>query len=86
MPSSRTNSPEYLQQRKRCYKEIGLQLRKLRNEKGMTLSQAAERSGLADRHVAGIERWERHVPIFTLHELASVYGVKASDILREAGY
>ncbi|WP_459986792.1 cupin domain-containing protein, partial [Nocardioides sp. AN3] len=62
--------------------EVGPRLRKLRQDAGMTLGQAAERAGLSPSFLSALERDQTGVSAQSLHRLAHVYDTTVSAIMR----
>lgn len=61
-------------------KRLGNRIRELRKEKGLTISQLAERTNLSDNFIGSIERGIRSPAIKTLERIASVLKVKIKDL------
>ena len=62
---------------------LATRLRVLRAERGLTVRQVAELSGVAKETVSQIERGERHPYDRTLAKLAHAYGVPIEELLEE---
>jgi transcriptional regulator with XRE-family HTH domain len=62
---------------------LATRLRVLRAERGLTVRQVAELSGVAKETVSQIERGERHPYDRTLEKLAHAYGVPIEELLEE---
>ena len=62
---------------------LGKALREYRLKKGLTQQELADKCGLDISYVGGIERGQRNPTLGVIHGLASVLGVKASDLLKE---
>jgi transcriptional regulator with XRE-family HTH domain len=63
---------------------LGRKLRVLRAERGLTLREAASRTGVAKETISDIERGLRHPHDVTLSKLARGYEVSVVDLLEEA--
>jgi transcriptional regulator with XRE-family HTH domain len=63
---------------------LGHKLRVLRAERGLTLREAASRTGVAKETISDIERGIRHPHDVTLSKLARGYEVSVVDLLEEA--
>ena len=65
--------------------EIGGALRQVRRARGLTLRQAAERSGgaLKPTSIAGYERGERHISLERFLQLARAYDVQPARLVGE---
>jgi transcriptional regulator with XRE-family HTH domain len=60
-----------------------MRLRVLRAERGLSLTEAAERAGIQRQTLALLERGERHPHDPTLAKIAKGYGVPVKDLLEE---
>lgn len=56
-------------------------IRDLRKRAGLTLQQVSERSGLSIASLSKLERNQNLVELETLHRLARVFGLSASELL-----
>ncbi|MFM0174116.1 helix-turn-helix transcriptional regulator [Paraburkholderia sediminicola] len=65
-------------------KMLGLALRQLRQAKGLSQEELAERAGLHRNFVGLVERGATKIAIDSLFCLADALGVSASDLLRQA--
>lgn len=63
-------------------KLVGRNAARIRTEKGLTQEQLAERSGLSQQYLSGLERGKRNPTIVTLYEIASALGVSHVDLVR----
>ena len=62
---------------------LATRLRVLRAERGLTVRQVAELSGVAKETISQVERGERHPYDRTLAKLAHAYGVPVEDLLEQ---
>jgi len=62
---------------------LATRLRVLRAERGLTVREVAELSGVAKETISQVERGERHPYDRTLAKLAKGYGVPVEDLLEE---
>jgi|SRR5215204_1635467 transcriptional regulator with XRE-family HTH domain len=62
---------------------LGHRLRVLRAERGLSLREAAARSGVAKETISDIERGIRHPHDVTVSKLATAYAVPVGDLLLE---
>jgi transcriptional regulator with XRE-family HTH domain len=62
---------------------LGHRLRVLRAERGLSLREAASRTGVAKETISDIERGIRHPHDVTLSKLARGYGVPVGELLEE---
>jgi transcriptional regulator with XRE-family HTH domain len=63
-------------------KLVGRNAARLRKERGLTQEQLAERSGLSQQYLSGLEQGRRNPTIVTLHELAVALEASHLDLLR----
>jgi transcriptional regulator with XRE-family HTH domain len=66
--------------------EIGRVVRRRREALGLSQEKFAELSDHHRTYIGLFERGERSPNVETLQRVATALGVKASDLLREAGY
>ncbi len=62
---------------------IGLNLKKLRESKGLTQNEVAHYLSISRSAIAQYESGGRNVPISHLLKLSDLYGIKESDLLKE---
>jgi transcriptional regulator with XRE-family HTH domain len=62
---------------------LATKLRVLRAERGLTVRQVAELSGVAKETISQIERGERHPYDRTLAKLAQAYGVPVGELIEQ---
>jgi transcriptional regulator with XRE-family HTH domain len=63
-------------------KLVGRNAARLRKERGLTQEQLAERSGLSQQYLSGLEQGRRNPTIVTLLELAVALETSHLDLLR----
>ena len=63
-------------------RKFGTQVRKLREDRGLSQEKLAELSGLHRTYIGGIERGERNVALLNILRLAKALRVQASDLLK----
>ncbi|HEV2572329.1 MAG TPA: helix-turn-helix transcriptional regulator [Beijerinckiaceae bacterium] len=66
-------------------KLVGRNFARLRQKKGLTQEAVAERSGISQQYLSGLERGQRNPTVITLYELARALGVSPVDLLRPDG-
>jgi transcriptional regulator with XRE-family HTH domain len=59
---------------------FGMALRALREERGYSQEQLAERAGLHRNYVGGVERGERNVALENIVKLAKALSVRTRDL------
>jgi transcriptional regulator with XRE-family HTH domain len=62
---------------------VSERLRELRSERGLTLSELAEQTGISAPHLSRLEKGERQPSIGALLQLARVYGVSVSQLVED---
>lgn len=65
-------------------RDLGQAVKRLRLARKMTQQQVADASGLDIRYVGSIERGQRNPTFGAMQGIASVFGMKTSDLLRKA--
>lgn len=63
---------------------VGTKIRRLREQKGITLSELSRRSGVSLAHISEIERSRSTASLKTLEKLAAVLEVSPSSLLRSS--
>lgn len=62
-------------------KLVGANTARIRREKGLTQEALAEKSGLSQQYISGLENGLRNPTIVTLYELATALGVSHVDLV-----
>jgi len=62
-------------------KLVGDNTARIRKEKGLTQEALAEKSGLSQQYISGLENGQRNPTIVTLYELATALGVGHLDLV-----
>lgn len=66
------------------HRALGGAIRALRQERGLSQEDLADRAGLSGNYVGDTERGERNISMRALWQFADGLGVLAADLLREA--
>jgi transcriptional regulator with XRE-family HTH domain len=66
-------------------KLVGRNVKRIRQEKGLTQEQLAERSGFSQQYISGLEQGQRNPTIVSLYELATALGVSHMELVRPDG-
>lgn len=62
-------------------RQVGLNFRRLRAERGWAQEEAAEHTGVSQQYISGLERGLRNPTVLTLHELTAPFGKHPRDLL-----
>jgi transcriptional regulator with XRE-family HTH domain len=65
-------------------KLVGRNVKRIRQEKGLTQEQLAELSGFSQQYISGLEQGRRNPTIVSLYELATALGVSHTELVRSA--
>jgi transcriptional regulator with XRE-family HTH domain len=63
-------------------KLVGRNVKRIRQEKGLTQEQLAELSGFSQQYLSGLEQGRRNPTIVSLYELATALGVSHMELVR----
>ena len=66
------------------HRALGLAIRELRSERGMTQDSLADRAGMSANYVGDTERGERNISVRALWQLADALGTTTADLLHAA--
>jgi transcriptional regulator with XRE-family HTH domain len=67
-------------------KLVGRNVKRIRQEKGLTQEQLADLSGCSQQYISGLEQGRRNPTVVSLYELATALGVSHMELVRpEAG-
>jgi transcriptional regulator with XRE-family HTH domain len=61
---------------------VGNNVKRIRQARGLTQEQFAERSGFSQQYLSTLERGRRNPSIVTIYELASALGVSHLELVR----
>lgn len=64
------------------YEKIGTKVRALRNKKGLTIAQLAEKADIDDYYLGEIERVEKRATIETLLKLADALEIEIYNLFK----
>ena len=65
-------------------KLVGRNVKRVRQEKGLTQEQLAELSGFSQQYISGLEQGQRNPTVVSLYELATALGVSHMEFVRSA--
>ena len=63
-------------------KLVGRNVKRVRQEKGLTQEQLAEVSGFSQQYISGLEKGQRNPTVVTLYELSLALSVNYMDLLK----
>ena len=63
-------------------KLVGRNVKRVRQERGLTQERLAELSGFSQQYISGLEQGRRNPTIVTVYELAMALGVSYLDLLK----
>ena len=61
---------------------VGRNVRRVRQARGLTQEQLADRSGFSQQYISGLEQGRRNPTIVTIYELAGALGVNHMELVR----
>ena len=73
----------YSKPEKRILIGLGNNVRKTRNDKGLSQESLASIAGLDRTYVGGIERGERNISILNIMKIAEALDVPVTDLLKD---
>ena len=63
-------------------KLVGSNVKRIRQQKGLTQEQLAEISGYSQQYISGLEKGNRNPTVITIFEIASALSVGHLELLR----
>jgi len=60
---------------------VGRNVRRVRQSKGLTQEQFADKSGFSQQYISGLEQGRRNPTVVTLYELARALGVSHVELI-----
>ena len=63
-------------------KLVGRNVKRIRQEKGLTQEQLADLSGFSQQYISGLEQGQRNPTVVSLYELATALGVSHMELVR----
>ena len=63
-------------------KLVGRNVKRIRQQRGLTQEQLADVSGFSQQYISGLEQGRRNPTIVTIYELATALGVGHMDLVR----
>jgi len=63
-------------------KLVGRNVKRIRQDKGLTQEELAERSGFSQQYISGLEQGRRNPTIVSIYELATALGVSHMELVR----
>ena len=65
-------------------KLVGRNVKRIRQDRGLTQEELAERSGFSQQYISGLEQGRRNPTIVSIYELATALGVSYMELVRSA--
>jgi transcriptional regulator with XRE-family HTH domain len=63
-------------------KLVGRNVKQIRQDRGLTQEELAERSGFSQQYISGLEQGRRNPTIVSIYELATALGVSHMELVR----
>jgi transcriptional regulator with XRE-family HTH domain len=63
-------------------KLVGRNVKRIRQDRGLTQEELAERSGFSQQYISGLEQGRRNPTIVSIYELANALGVSHIELVR----
>ena len=61
---------------------VGSNVRRIRENKGLTQEQFAEISGFSQQYISGLEQGHRNPTVITVYELATALNARPIDLIK----
>jgi transcriptional regulator with XRE-family HTH domain len=65
-----------------CARLVGRNVKRIRQDTGLTQEELAERSGFSQQYISGLEQGRRNPTIVSIYELATALGVSHMELVR----
>jgi len=62
-------------------KLVGRNVKRIRQDRGLTQEELAERSGFSQQYISGLEQGRRNPTIVSIYELATALGVSHMELV-----
>ena len=66
-------------------KLVGRNVKRIRQEKGLTQEQLADLSGFSQQYISGLEQGRRNPTVVSLYELATALGISHTELVSPDG-
>jgi transcriptional regulator with XRE-family HTH domain len=63
-------------------KLVARNVKRIRQDRGLTQEELAERSGFSQQYISGLEQGRRNPTIVSIYELATALGVSHMELVR----
>ena len=63
-------------------KLVGRNVKRIRQDRGLTQEELAERSGFSQQYISGLEQGRRNPTVVSIYELANALGVSHMELIR----
>jgi len=63
-------------------KLVGRNVKRIRQDRGLTQEELAEHSGFSQQYISGLEQGRRNPTIVSIYELATALGVSHMELVR----
>jgi transcriptional regulator with XRE-family HTH domain len=66
-------------------KLVGRNVKRIRQDRGLTQEELAERSGFSQQYISGLEQGRRNPTVVSIYELANALGVSHMELVSPDG-